>query len=177
MTKLTNAQVIELAISKVAAMRDTLNSAANKKRVDTVIAQLRDSKVQSLFCKQNVNVAELTDFYEVMRTVRFFHEITRDTFDAAKCDENMTVVVKTLINALASDATVTKADIEDALLHTKREARAHVYQRKAKIEASRQVQMCLSAIKLANLQDKATLKARDCEALKIAKEKLKDIAL
>ncbi len=177
MSKAKELNVAELAIARVDAMRAQLNSAANKKRVDSVIAQLRDAKVQALFTAQNVNVAELTDFYEVMRVVRFFHEITRDTFNVAKCDENMTVCIKTLINAQAADVNVTKADIEDALLHTKREARAHVYQRKAKIEAARQVQMCLAAMKLANVQARDTLKANDCEALKIAKEKLKNVAL
>lgn len=173
-----NAKVtIEAAIERINSFRDQLNSAANKKRVDSVVTMMRDAKVQALFTAQNVNVAELTDFYEVMRVVRFFHEITRDTFNVAKCDENMTVCVKTLLNAQDADVNVTKADIEDALLYTKREARAHVYARKTKIEAVRQVQMCLSAMKLANIQARDTLKANDCEALKVAREKLKDIAL
>ena len=177
MTKNNAKAIIEAAIERVSAFRDQLESAANKKRVDAVVTQLRDAKVQALFLAQNVNVAEMTDFYETMRVVRFFYEVTRDTFNVAKCDENMFVVVKTLLNAQDADVNVTKTDIEDALLHTKRDARAHVYQRKAKIEATRQVQMCNAALKLANMQARDTLKAIDCEALKLARVKMKDAAL
>ena len=178
MTKLTNAQILEAAAAQVRKHFADVESARNKKMRDEIaLALTTDKNVQRLFIAQSVNVAELTDLYNVHRVIRFFKEISADTFDVAKCDENMTVVVKTLINAKAIDETVTKADVEDAIIRKNENARKHVYQRKVKISEARQVQMCLSAIKLANLQDRATLKARDCEALKIATEKLKDIAL
>lgn len=172
-----NAAKIDAMIARVSDHALTLESAANKKRVHETVAKMRDTKVQAMLIAQNVSVAELTDFYAVQRVVRFFHDITRDVFNVAKCDENFIVTVKTLINAQDADSDVSKRDIENALMFASTDVRAHVYQRKTKIDSARQVQMCLAALKVANMQDRATNKARDCEALKLAKEKLAQVAI
>ncbi len=177
MNKAQNAQ-IDAIVSAIVSMKSKVASAANQKRADETIATVRsNAKVQALLIAQDVKASEVTDLYETMRAVRFFKEITSDVFNVAKCDENFIVTVKTLINAAAADSDVTKRDIENALLFTAADVRAHVYQRKTKIDSARQVQMCLSALKLTNMQDRATNKARDCEALKIARDKLANVAL
>ena len=81
------------------------------------------------------------------------------------------------INALDAQETVTRADIEDSILHTSREVRAHVYQRKTKIEADRQVQMSVAALKTMRLIDRNTNKALDSELMQSLKEALKEVTV
>jgi hypothetical protein len=91
----------------------------------------------------------------------------------------MTCVVKTLLNAQDADVALTRADVYASIMIDAKasDTRAHVYQRKTRIASEAQVNYCLLALKQAKLIDVTTHKARDCEALRIARDKLKDVAL
>lgn len=167
---MSNAHV--LAIKTVAA---DLASAKNKQDAATVATRCADAKVAALLKSQAIDAKDFTDFYEIKKIVNTLYNLSRDQI--AKSEDVFIASMKTAINALASEETVTKADIEDAILHTNRTVRAHVYQRKTKIEATRQVQMSFAALKTLKLIDKNSLKALDSDLMQKLTVALKDVAV
>lgn len=167
---MSNAHV--LAIKSFA---ETLASAKNKQDVARVATRCADSKVAALLKAQSIDVKDFTDFYEIKRVVNTLYNLSRN--EIAKSEDVFIAAMKTAINALDAQETVTRADIEDAILHTNREARAHVYQRKVKIETDRQVQLNVSALKTMRLIDRNTLKALDSDLMQTLKVALKEVAV
>lgn len=168
--KMTN--VYADSINAIAA---NVKSAKNKKDAQALILKVVDKKTLAMLKAQKVDASDFSDLYTVTRVVKFFNELSNDK---KVTDKNMFVAVKTLINASAIDETVTRVDLQHAITDIKSDkARAHVYKRATQIDADRQVQMTFAALKISKMLNAATLKANDCKALTLAKEKLENAVI
>lgn len=158
-------------------------SAANKKKIEKLILLSTDERVASALSDAQVDVTRFNAraLYAVEKCVKIVYEATRDTISAS-VEKNSFAAIKCAINAMREKETLTKSDIESAILVSAKvdKARAHVvYQRATKIDAVAQVQQVIDmmqTLKIAKSVARDTYEVQDTQLMQLFTEKFENLA-
>lgn len=163
-------------IESIKSFNTNVTSASNAKKIQKLVAMLSDKKVADLLTSQNVKASDLNvALYTSEKAIAFCYAVTRESADF---EANMLASFKTLINAKNANVDVTKKDIHDSFMINAKDVREHVYQRRTKIDSDAQVNYCFAALRLLNVANeinKTTLRVKDCELVKVAETRIKDL--
>ena len=168
------------------AAEDVSNS--NKAKMQKVATLTLDKSAFDMLKAQNVDAKRFNAraIYATEKCVKFVHALTREQVAASEFNENAFATFKTLCAKIDAKQTVSKRDIECALSKDQKLAdeKSAIYRRKSIFSAqtlAAQSQQCVDMIKTLNVVKEVARNVfevnAECELMKLAREKMKDLAL
>ncbi|MDE4297116.1 hypothetical protein PXK56_18185 [Phaeobacter gallaeciensis] len=158
---------------------------ANKKKIQKLVLLANDARVADALSENNVDAARFNAraLYATEKCVKIVYEATRDMLSVADLNENAFAAIKCALLCKAADAHLLKSDIEASLLSDVKvsaERADFIYQRKAKISATAQVQQCIDMLKTLNIVKEVarnTFEVLDSALLDTFEEKFAQVAI
>lgn len=152
--QMTKANAYASAVKKLSKEKEY--NAANTRKIQSLILLANDERVVNALSENNVDATRFNAraLYATEKCIKIVYEATRDELSITDVNENAFAAIKCAILAAQHDEKLTKADIEGSILADVKvpKDREHVvFQRKAKISATAQVQQVIDMLKTLNV--------------------------